>query len=264
MAKIWFGDLLDKKIPYDGKKYIWNEVYFKLYKDNFPDFKIAPPYLKCKNGRYVLPNTYLSYNNKNSNRMEFSGDIIFNFITDPPRKPGIRRLHTDLKKILTDAKITALLAGDQATLSALESTEARLAQCVHRTEMKANVSLMPCTGRLQVVKYSVGRDRFDTYLWCLSEHYNGNSVLYNHCSAELIGDLRSFLDLFKSVYEYCECIYNLDPRKDKPLIDDLIASGSKPIDTWSRVDEYTRLAERFWASRIAAYKIIGINHPDGK
>lgn len=254
---IYFGDLLDKTISYDGKKYIWNEVYFKIYQHNFVEEKLI---LKYENGRYYI-NTKLCYEDRETRPMKFSGDIIFNFFEDGPNKRGKRRLYYEMKRIIENERILAEKNNDEKTIQQLKDVEDLLEQCNRRTESKVNVSLMPITGGLQFVKQGVGRDRFDTFLWCLSEHYNGKSVMYNHCAADYIVYLRSFFDLFESVYEYCECIYNLDVKDDRDLVDRLIVSGSKPIDCWERVREYAQLADMFWHRRIEEYQKFDVKNP---
>ena len=215
--KLYLGDILDSTIKYDGKKYTWIHIYEKAYADNFSQHSFSD--YKFLNKRYQLY-TKFRYNNHESLEMCFSGDIIFNFFDSSAR--GKRRLYSEMKYILeNDLKNTK----DDSQKRKIQNTLHMLEDCKDRTETKANVSIFPSTGGLQFVKQSVGRDRFDTFLWCINEHYNGNSLLFNHCAAANIPQLRSFLKLFENVYEFCYCLYNLD-EDDNDLISELIKSGS--------------------------------------
>lgn len=247
--KLLLGDVFDSTIKYDGKKFIWNNVYSKAYSNNF----FTQPFnnLEFMNGRYQL-NTVFLYNNKESEQMYFSGDIIFNFFDSSKR--GKRRIYTEMKKILD---IERNNTSDKNKINYLNDIESLLDKCKHRTESKENVSILPSTGSLQLVKQAVGRDRFDTFLWCINEHYNGNSLLFNHCAAAFIPKLESFLNLFTNVYEFCYCIYNLDCDDDK-LIDSLVTSGGLPINNSQRVLEFVTLANKFWHRRIEEFQALNI------
>ena len=122
------------------------------------------------------------------------------------------------------------------------------------------MSIMPSTGGLQFVKQAVGRDRPDTFIRCLNEHYNGSSILFIHCAASYIDKLKSFLALFDSVFEYCDCIYNIS----EGLTSRLIESGAKPIDSPQRIKEYVILANEFWHERIDKFQQLKIDTPKGK
>lgn len=194
----------------------------------------------------------LNYNKNESEEMLFSGDIIFNFFDSSRR--GKRRIYTEMKKILEKERNEAR---DKSKLDELDYIETLLEDCKKRTESKENVSILPSTGGLQLVKQAVGRDRFDTFLCCIDEHYKGNSLLFNHCAAAHIPKLESFLNLFNNVYEFCYCIYNLD-CDDNTLIDSLVASGRRPINNSSRVFEIVTLANKFWHRRIEEFQLLKI------
>lgn len=244
---VW--DMLDSNIKYDGKRYIWETVYKNVYKTNLISTKNIE--LRWINKRYQFLGKF-KYKDKISEEMYFSGDIDFNFFEDAPNKKGKRRLYSEMLKILDSPENKN---SDTAYIKQM------LEMCNKRTERKANVSLMPSTGGMQFVKQSVGRDRLDTFVWCLYEHYeNGNTILYNHCAAEYIKTLKSFLDLFESVYDYCECMYGISEE----LVNQLKESGSKPIDSPERVLEYIVLANKFWHEKIEMYQENGIKNPSGK
>lgn len=251
--ELHIGDLSDSDIKYDGKNYTWQMVYKKAYKENF----IADSKLQWVNKRYQLF-TEFKYKVKQSNKIFISGDIIFNFFDDPPKKQGKRRLYTEMMEILKIESENA--KNDTNQICRIKEIKTMLEECNKRVETKANVSILPSTGGLQFVKQAIGRDRFDTFVWCIDEHYNNRSVLFNHCAAAYLDDLKSFLNLFEDVYEFCFCIYNLD-EDDKELIDLLIKSGCKPIDCSNRILEYVILANKFWHRRIDNFKKIGIDNP---
>ncbi|NFI38005.1 hypothetical protein FDA27_03100 [Clostridium botulinum] len=222
-----FYDLLDKT-EFDSKVFIWENVYKVFYKNNL-EFPQNAKY-KWKQ-RYVLEGCF-KYKGKKSEKMEFSGDTDFNFKTSEKNKRGKRYICDEFYKIIEKE--------EKEDKAKAQQVKALLDEC--KTYEKWNVSIMPRTGSLQTVKQGVGRDRLDTFIWCLDQHYNGNSLLFNYCAAAYIPSLKSFLGLFSSVYEYCECIYNINDE----LVDLLIKSGAKPIDNVIRVQEYVILAKKFW------------------
>ncbi len=222
-----FYDLLEKT-EYDSKIYIWETVYKKFYKNNL-DF---PQNAKYKyNNRNVLEGCF-KYKGKESKKIVFSGETDFNFKTSEKNKRGKRFLCDEFYKIIEEE--------EKKDKDKAQQVKVLLDDC--KTYVKWNVSIMPRTGSLQSLKQGVGRDRFDTFIWCLYQHYNGSSLLFNHCAAANIPSLKSFLGLFNNVYEYCECIYHIN----KELVDHLIESGAKPIDDVVRVREYVILAKKFW------------------
>ena len=238
--RIYIGE---PTVKYDSKKYIWNNMYFLAYKNNIA--ASLDEQFKLKNSRWEFY-TEFRYNEKTSHNMNFSGDIIFNFIPDPQEKRGKRRLSSEMSNILNMEMEKAQKEGDCQQISKIMSAFDLLRECQMKTERKVNVSLLPCRGSLQTVKQAVGRDRPDTFIWCVDQHYNGYSLLLNHCAAAYLDDLKSFLGVFKSVYEFCHAIYHIE---DKNFVDELINSGSKPIDSAQRVFEYLILAKKFWHKR---------------
>ena len=117
-----------------------------------------------------------------------------------------------------------------------------LDDCCNKIYKPENVSILPTHGALQLVKQSIGRDRLDTFIWCIDKHYKGESLLFNHCAPAYIDELKSFLELFNTAEEYCKCIYHIDEKLTKQLI----LSGGQPIDSIERIQEYIILANKFW------------------
>lgn len=109
-----------------------------------------------------------------------------------------------------------------------------------------NISLLPKTGGLNLVKKAIGNDRIDTFIWALDEWYKGGACLLLNCSSnENIASVKEYLGLFKNVYDYCNTIYFIEDA----LVRDLISSGTKPIDSYQRAKEYMILATRFWKQK---------------
>lgn len=128
-----------------------------------------------------------------------------------------------------------------------------------------NISLLPRTGALNNIKKSLGNDRLDTILFALKLYYEKgitSFILSSSCGPNppYIANrnkLKEFLDSFncgsnnsESIYSYCNQIYHIDEN----LVNDLCLSGSKPIDTPERVEDYLDLATRFWAQKNEFYK----------
>lgn len=214
---------------YDSSKYIWENVYRKIYKDNL-SFDIYCKY----NGRRCVESEFRN-NNEKSSKMYFSRETDFNFKKDRPNKQGKRTLCTIFFRMLEKAEAEGEIEGIREIKEMLE-------MCCTRNYSVENVSIMPTNGSLQIIKQSVGRDRLDTFIWCIDKHYKGESILFNHCAPEYMLQLESYLGLFNNVYDYCKCIYHID----KELTDKLIISGGQPINDIERIREYIILANNFW------------------
>lgn len=118
--------------------------------------------------------------------------------------------------------------------------------CEKHFHSQVNISLLPKTGSLNLAKKAIGNDRIDTYIWALNEYYNEKAcLLLNCCSNENMDTIKEYLGLFENVYDYCATIYFID----QDLVNDLIHSGTKPIDTYQRAMEYMMLATRFWKQK---------------
>lgn len=215
---------------YDGADLAW-QLYKARYRDNL---KIERLENKNKNNTDRLyVEEYFKHGEKKSYKMIFSGDIDFNF----SRKGLNGQSRYDIfKKLLKNNK------------ECIERLDDYMKNKHHSEE---NISIMPSTGNLQNVKQGIGNDRLDTFVWALNEYYNNNSnLLFNHSTKENMPALSSFLELFIDIYDYCKTIYHIEEE----LVDDLIKSGSKAIDSEERVKRYMDLADRFWKSKKKAYK----------
>lgn len=236
---------------YDSRKSTWKENYDIVYRKHI---KNASPCTKYNN-RYKRDMEFI-YRHKKSMRLPFSGDIIINLFPDDPHKRGKRGLHTEMLKIIENEAAKAKRGQSDYSLDEIRFVREMLESAAKRVERKANVSIMPIHGGLQQLKYGVGRDRFDTYVWCLHEHYDlGQTILFNHCATAYLDELNSFLELFSSAEEYCKCIYNISPKLTKQLI----KSGSQPINSFTRVREYLILTNKFWHERIVHFQNLGMD-----
>lgn len=211
---------------YDVENSSWN-VYKCMYKDyleinsdNITKKGTQRPYIKSS----------LIYNGKKSEELSFSGETDFNFSKTKVFGYG-RNRYNHFKKFLDKKDVNSIHMLDT---------------CCDNFHSQVNISLMPQTGCLQLVKKSIGNDRLDTFVWCLNEYYHHrNSLVFNFCSYENLNALTSFLELFQNIHEYCRVIYCIDSK----LTDHLVESGRKPIDSAKRVTEYMELANEFWTQK---------------
>jgi len=132
----------------------------------------------------------------------------------------------------------------------------QLEKCKSLYKTIVNISLMPQTGNLQLVKSGLGNDRFDTFIWALNSYYEGEtSLLFNKASFQNTEILKSFFEAFKTdnedidtIQEYCSKIYGIPIYSQ--MIDELILSGKEAIDSPERVITYMQLAYKFWQFKL--------------
>lgn len=119
-----------------------------------------------------------------------------------------------------------------------------------------NFSLMQSMGNMQGFKggnFCEG-DRLDRFVFFLNEYYHiahkyrTNTSVASNASPQNRDALIAYLNIFVDVYDYCNKIYFL--TVEEKLINDLIISGSKSIDSAYRVIEYIELAIRFWEVKL--------------
>lgn len=176
-----------------------------------------------------------------------SGDIVFNFSQGHYTKQA-NKYEKLLNKLEDEKKKEQYLE--------------KLKTCVVNHHSQENCALLLSNGKLQIAKKSIGDDRGDTFIWALNSYFIGNTeIILNFATPEWGGVLRCFLNSFKhckysseSIYKYCNMFYNITDRK---LIDHLINSGAKAIDTPERVCEYIDLAQEFWRQRKKVIEKIG-------
>lgn len=86
-----------------------------------------------------------------------------------------------------------------------------------------NISIMPKTGGLNIIKKSLGNDRFDTFAYFINQYYEGfKTPIINAGSLTMgIGNrliLEKFLDSYNSAIEFFEDIYGLEKHFVNKLI----------------------------------------------
>ncbi|MBX4262459.1 hypothetical protein KTC96_09980 [Clostridium estertheticum] len=221
---------------YDVKFGSW-QIYSHIYKDNFHDKIIYDEDVVVKEKRPYITRKF-KYNSKISKELDFSGETDFNFSKKRIFGLGDNR-YNQYKKLIKKEYLD--------NPSKYKEYITKLEECEKKLYSQANISLMPKTGGLQLVKKGVGNDRLDVFIWTLNEYYEYGitSQVFSTCSCENMEYLKSFLDLFENVNEYCEAVYHID----KELSDDLCVSGSKMIDSAERVIKYMELADRFWTQK---------------
>ena len=228
---------------FDTSYKIW-EVYKRIYKwSKYWDFenqKNNPD--KGRKFAKLNKEGYEYYKiDKEAEKIQISGDIIFNFKSVAYQK---------CKKILE----TGLKTASESDKEKIKNHIKKLEYCEKNHFSKENCSLLISTGRLQQLKNNIGNDRGDTFMWALNQYFIGKSeLILNESTAENVYYLRQFLNSFidkgnpsESIYKYCEDFYNIDNRD---FINRLIYSGSKTIDTVDRVCEYINFVLDFWKLR---------------
>ena len=119
--------------------------------------------------------------------------------------------------------------------------------CSYYNYSLLNYSIMPSTGNLQATKGSIGKDRFDVFIWALYLYDKGTDLILNsQTTAQNLHELIGVLDAFRPMSQYYEIIYDIS---EPGLISSLIKSGEKRIDTTDRVLDYIVLAFRVWQTR---------------
>lgn len=218
MYKIIYNDDIDVK---DGKNINISTCFDlekckKKYDNEGRERKYAP--IKEENKKIIF-----------GKDIELSGDVIFNFDND---------LYSSCQYYIENDSIYNI----------------RLKKCKEMNNSFENCALLLSDGNLQGAKKGIGNDRGDTFIWALNEYYKGNSEIVLNYALNQNGDrLRKFLNYFGDVYKYCEVFYNI---KDRDLIDRLIKSGSKALDSAGKVENYIDLALEFWDERAESMKKI--------
>ena len=219
---------------YDVKFAAW-QIYKRLYTKFLKDFNYEGDVIKEEKGKSVRP--YLSsrfYHKTISTELKFSGETDFNFSKKKIFGYG-RSRYQHFREFLNEK-------------DGREYDEAvrRLDICCKKHHSYENISIMPQTGGMNLLKKGIGNDRLDVWVWCINKYYlQESNLLYNFCSYEHMECLKAYLQCFDNVYDYCAVIYKIDEK----LTHDLIVSGSKSIDSAERVLEYISLAERFWEQK---------------
>lgn len=244
--KVWFhkekNELLQVEeisYEYDSSEEMW-DFYDEIYKETF---KLDSPIIKELKGRNK-DKFYRCY--KIIDDIRFGGEVDFNFSAE-----GKKAKIDYFEKVLIKDKSCVDLYRDK-----IRSMLALVKKRHHSIE---NVSIMPSNGNMQFTKQSIGNDRFDVMAFAVDEYCKGNTaLLLVHCAPEFQNTLKKFMRsiCFDSEQNtlntilYFEKIYNIN---DIDLIQNLIESGKKAIDSAQRVLEYIELAYRVWICRSNKY-----------
>lgn len=121
-----------------------------------------------------------------------------------------------------------------------------------------NFSLMQTMGNLQGLKGKYQYyDRFDHFLYQLSEYYRGEKefMLGKEVTLDVALPpnkryLASFLDKYENVYQYCEIFYLL-PETEKKFVDRCIENGREKFSDVKVVKTYIDLAFEYWKIKSA-------------
>lgn len=216
---------------YDVKYQAW-KIYQIMYKKNliFTENDII------RNGRRPYISCQFVHNKKITNPMKFSGETDFNFSTKRKREL-CRSRYEHYKKILER---------DLEDSGILEIYVRMLNECSQMCYSQDNISIMLQTGNMQGVKGAIGLDRLDVWLLVVDMKYRYNiNLLQNHCTMENCSEIEEFLNLFDNVYDYANTIYHIDRK----LVDDLIESGKRPLDSADNIIVFMSLAKRFWEQK---------------
>lgn len=122
----------------------------------------------------------------------------------------------------------------------------QLSRCRDMHHTLLNFSLMQAIGNMQGFKGSNRYDRLDTFIYELDKYYRGISNAIIQSSSNNSSALKSFLNDFKDIYEYCATFYFIT---EKPFIDEIIKQGSMPIENINDLVRYMNLAEEYWAKK---------------
>ena len=114
-----------------------------------------------------------------------------------------------------------------------------------------NISILPKTGGLNIIKKNFADDRFDSFVWLISKYYEGvtapivnrgtqNAYICNQLS------LQEFLDEMDDENRFCLTFYGIP----KEFVSKLIDSGKSAIRTYKEFYNFLLLATEFWEIRL--------------
>lgn len=235
--------LINEEYKNDSSVKIWEEYYEPFYSKVGWDFwkifdyeelvqKKERCYAECRNESEKYGKSFIG--------CRLGGELDFNF-----NLSKYKRYEDILKK---DDKVDSAKA-----LNLLKNCAKNQYRCY-------NFSVLITSGGLNNVKGTLSQeygkrslDRFDVFVYVLNDYFSIRKVKEDYMHIIFSESWRSargnreclydFLRLFENIEDYFKKNYNIN---DKKLIQDLIESGSKPIDSANRVVEYLNLAEQYW------------------
>lgn len=220
------------KTEFDTSAIAW-ETYKYLYDNS--DFT------ECKNANRESIKGKLKYaDSETKETIAYSGETDFNF------GPGwSNSIFNKYKKLINTISVGN--EEEKNKYKVLYHNNLKICQILYKSVV--NVSLMPQSGNLQLTKKGIGNDRIDTFIWGLDAYYdkdNPVNIIANNSTWQHMELLLDYLNLFGNVYDYCKGVYHIN----ESLVDDMIESGKKAIDSPDRVIEYMNLALRFWRQKL--------------
>lgn len=229
----------------DSSMDTWNSLFSKVYPASFStvfdfqelsDVETSP---KCKRWYIKIDGEKQPYYKKLYPKFKIAGDCDFNF---------------NSKKVNQFSKLISY------------KDYPLLMKCHQLHHELTNFSFMPITGGMNNTKgclRCVGEngiesrsfDRLDLFLYELNKYFNGDKttrIFSSHNKDALVW----YLGLFNSdIYSYCSTIHLID---NKEFVNELIASGKRPINNGIAAKEYMELALRYWclkANKLREYNI---------
>lgn len=244
-------DLLIKEYKNDSSEKIWKEYYEPFYSKIDWEFWKIFDYKKLvqKKERYYAECREITAEfGKSFIGCKLGGELDFNF-----NLSKYKRYENILNK---DNKVNKANA-----IKLLE-------ECAKNQYRYYNFSVLITTGGLNNVKGTLSQergkrslDRFDVFVFVLNDYFNNRKIKEDYMHIIFSESWRSakenreclyvYLSLFENIEDYFKKNYNIIAEEDqnKKLIEDLINSGSKPIDSGERVVEYLMLAKRYWKAK---------------
>ncbi len=114
-----------------------------------------------------------------------------------------------------------------------------------------NLCVLPKTGGLNIIKGQFANDRFDSFVWLLSQYYQGiTAPIINrgnrNCYIGQQTALSDFLEAFNDEKAFCKCFYGINNN----LVETLIEKGPVAITKSEELYDYYLLACEFWTVRL--------------
>lgn len=246
-----YDTLVGEEYKSDSSEKIWTEYYKPFYSKIGWDFWQIFDYeqLEQKNERcYAKCHEESVKYGKSFIECKLGGELDFNFNSSKYKR---------YKEIINkDNKVNKVKAIKL------------LNECEKRQWRRCNFSVLITSGGLNNVKGTLSQehgkrslDRFDVFVFVLNDYFSIRKIKEDYMHIIFSDSWRSarenreclynYLRLFENIEDYFKKNYNIiaEEGRNKKLINDLIESGSKPIDSRERVVEYLKLANLYWNSK---------------
>lgn len=216
------------KEEFDSSKLAY-EIYNKIYCNLLTNIRVKNdkkrPYFKAD----------INHNGKQLVDMNYGGDRDFNFGSGFSYST-FPKYQNYIQNGISDDKVESIK---------MYYNNLKICQLLYRSGV--NISIMPQTGALNIAKKQIGNDRLDTFIWALEQYYSSNvNLLMNASTYQNAKYLKEYLEQFDGIEDYCSQIYHINSS----LVEDMVESGKKAIDSPERVIEYMNLAYRFWTQKL--------------